>query len=130
MNEQIRLGRFLQAALAAVLPCGPQVLEAQGKSARAYSTTNRFWADFGAGGGTYEQRCATAFSANYQRNGHLFILLSGSNSEILFERSLVDTALFYGRMRIEVRVAWCRNRFAHLHHRVIPLRFTLKHNLS
>jgi hypothetical protein len=97
MNEQIRIGRLLQAALAAFLLCGLQVLEAQGQSAQVDSTTNRFWVDFGAGGGTYEQRWATAFSANYQRNKHLFILRSGSNSEILSERSLVDTALLYGR---------------------------------
>jgi hypothetical protein len=25
-------------------------------------------------------------------------------------------------------LAWCRNRFAHLHHRVIHLRFALKRN--
>lgn len=97
MNGQIRVGQFLRVALAAFLLCGLQMLEAQAQPAQADSTTHRFWVDFGAGEGTYEQRWAAAFSANYQRNKHLFILRSGSNSEILSERRLIDTALLYGR---------------------------------
>lgn len=100
MNEYIRIGRFLRIALVAFLLCSLQVIEAQGQSAQGDSTTNRFWVDFGAGGGTgggtYE-RLAGVFSANYQRNEHLFVLRSGSNNGILFERRLVDTALLYGR---------------------------------
>lgn len=92
----MRIERLRRTVLVAFLLCSVQVLNAQGQSAQADSTSQRLWVDLGSGQGTYKQGSAGVLSANYRRNEHFFTLRSAINSST-FSGALLDAALLYGR---------------------------------